>query len=502
MTSRIEKIVVVGGDLAAWIVAAALAKGLTGQQTQVTVVEREYQLDRFADNAAASILLFLHYLNIDERDFVRETSASLNLGAAYEDWSTAGQDFIHAFGAYGSMFERVEFQHFATKAHLAGDASPFDAYSVGAMAARLGRFAHPIAKQDSVLGQIPYSLSVDNEKARRYLKAYALSKGVSHVDADVVSTATHATSGNIESLSLSNGDTVSGEFFFDCSGREGRLIDECLGVSMIDWSHWLPYDRRVSVRQANTSPTPPHTTLQRLDEGWIRVIPLRDSVVAELHYQSDITSAASATSVSRDAAGAGGEHDVLHASIEHGCRKKFWSKNCVAIGAAAGDIGDFVINRHHLAQSAILRWLDHYPTKDCLSALATDYNRACHSEYARILDAHVLHFASASPGTSRFWQNAGQVALPESLQHKLDLFRSRGNFAFYEAETLLPQSWISLLIGLGYWPERYDPLADEATDRQVQDMLANIRVQIREAVLQLPDYYEYWTHYCERHARK
>ena len=502
MTSQIEKIVVVGGDLAAWIVAAALAKGLAGQQTQVTVVERDYQPDRLADNAVASILLFLHYLNIDERDFVRETSASLNLGTAYKDWSTTGQDFIHAFGAYGSMFERVEFQHFATKAHLSGDTSLFDEYSVGAMAARLGRFAHPSTTQESVLGQIPYSLSVDNEKVRRYFKAYALSKGISLVDADVVSATTHATSGHIESLSLSNGDTISGEFFFDCSGGEGRLIDECLGVSMIDWSHWLPYDRRLSLRQVNNSPAPPHTTLRRLDEGWFRVIPLRDAVVSELHYQSEFTSVTNATSVLRDVAGAGREHDVFHAAIEHGCREELWSKNCVAIGAAAGDIGDFVINRHHLAQSAILRWLDHYPTKDCFSALAKDFNRACHSEYARILDAHVLHLVSANPGTSRFWQSASKVAAPESLQHKLDLFCSRGNFAFYEAETLLPQSWISLLIGLGYWPERYDPLADQATDQQVKDMLANMRLQIREAVLHLPDHIEYWTHYCDRHARK
>ena len=205
MTGPIEKIAVVGGDTAAWIVAAALASRLAGRRIEVAVIEQETLSDRFADDSVPSILSFLHYLNIDERDFVRQTSAALNLGASYQSWSESGQDFVHAFGAYGSMLEGVEFQHFATKARAAGDTSSFDEYSVGATAARVGRFAHPAANPRSILSQIPYSLNVDNEKFRRYLKSYALSKGISLVAADVVAATTHSTSGFIDTLELSTG---------------------------------------------------------------------------------------------------------------------------------------------------------------------------------------------------------------------------------------------------------------------------------------------------------
>ena len=185
VTRSIDSIAVVGGDTSAWIAAAALAKGLGNERVDIVVVERDSVLDRYAESSVPSLLSFLKFLNVDQRDFMRETGALPSLGTAYEDWSAAGQDFIHAFGAYGSMLDGIEFQHFAAKARDAGDVSSFDAYSVGATAARLGRFAHPVSDPRSILSQMAYSPNVDSRKFRRYLKSYALSKGVRLIVTDV-----------------------------------------------------------------------------------------------------------------------------------------------------------------------------------------------------------------------------------------------------------------------------------------------------------------------------
>ncbi len=495
MTRPIDRIAIVGGDTSAWITAAALAKGLGSEHVDIVVLERSGMLDRHAESSVPSLLSFLKFLNVDQRDFMRETGAFPSLGTAYEDWSESGQDFIHTFGAYGSMLDGIEFQHFAARARGAGDLSSFDEYSVGAMAARFGRFAHPVSDPRSILSQMTYSLNVDSRRFRRYLKSYALSKGVRLIAADVVSATSNSTNGFVESLELDTGETISADFFFDGSGSSAGPISECLGESMEDWSEWLPFDRRVSIRMDRRSSLLPHVTLRVMDAGWYRRIPLRDVVVSELHYDGEITPESVAASALRSAVGAARDQDVLHHSIRHGRRRAFWSKNCVAVGVAAGDAGDFVINRNHLAQSAILRWIDRYPDKDCASSVVWDYNRACGNEYSRVLDVHVLNLVSVKTGKSEYWQRIKQIPKPESLKHKIELFMGRGSLAFNEGESLLPNSWIALLIGLGYWPNRHHPLADADGAHHVREKLADIRRQIREAASQLPDQQEYWNRY-------
>ena len=495
MTRPIDRIAVVGGDTSAWIAAAALTKGLRGERVDILVVERDSVLDRYAENFVPSLLSFLKFLNIDQRDFMRETGAFPSLGTAYEDWSAAGQDFIHTFGAYGSMLDGIEFQHFAAKARAAGDVSPFDEYSVGAMAARFGRFAHPVSDPRSILSRMAYSLNVDSRKFRRYLKSYALRKGVRLIAAEVVSATLDSASGFVESLELDTGEIIGADFFFDGSNGSEGAISECLGEPMEDWSEWLPFDRRVSVRLDRRSPLLPHVTLRAMDAGWHRRIPLRDAVISELHYHSEITPESVAADALRSVAGAAPDQDVLHSSIRHACRRAFWHNNCVAVGVAAGDAADFVINRNHLAQSAMLRWIDRYPDRDCASSVVWDYNRACRNEYSRILDVHVLNLTSVGTGATEFWQRIKRISKPESLEHKLELFLGRGSLAFYEGESLLPNSWVALLIGLGYWPNRYHPLADADDARYVKEKLADIRRQVREAALQLPDQQEHWNRY-------
>ena len=493
MTDPLRKIVVVGGDMETWTVAAALAKGLAGQCVEVTVVERDFKSDRFAVPSVPSMLSFLAYLNIDEGDFALATDAAPSLGTAYQHWTADGQDFVHAFGPYGSMLDRVEFQHWAAKARAAGERGRFDDYSLGAVAGRLGRFAHPSALRPTLSSLVSYSITSDSDKYRHYLKSYALAHGVTLVDSEVADVTRDAATGFILALRLASGEQLDGDFFFDCSGSSATLIGESLGVPLDDWSNWLPYDSRVSVCPVGLDSIPLFVTMSAMDDGWSRSFSLRDRCVAELNYDSKVTPAHAAARALRQYHGAGPDDDVRHSRVIHGSRSEFWAWNCVAVGASAGSPGDLVVGERHLAQSAVLRWIDRYPTRQCAHSVSEDFNRACHAEFERILDAHVFVLNSGKARTTGFWQNVNRIPLTESLKHRVALFRARGTLAFYESETLLPQSWIPLLTGMGVWPERHDPLADTASDEEARARLERIRRQIRAAALTVPAYQERWT---------
>jgi glycine/D-amino acid oxidase-like deaminating enzyme len=72
---------------------------------------------------------------------------------------------------------------------------------------------------------------------------------VAHVDQD-------AQSGDIRTLTLADGRRVEADFFIDCSGFSGVLIDKTLKSGFEDWSHWLPCDRAVVAPATNAGPRP------------------------------------------------------------------------------------------------------------------------------------------------------------------------------------------------------------------------------------------------------
>ena len=69
--------------------------------------------------------------------------------------------------------------------------------------------------------------------------------------------------GNLTGVRLANGQTVSGEFFFDCTGFRSLLLDKTLGVPWVDWRHWLPCDAALAVACRARRPTAPLYAVHR-----------------------------------------------------------------------------------------------------------------------------------------------------------------------------------------------------------------------------------------------
>ena len=100
--------------------------------------------------------------------------------------------------------------------------------------------------------------------------------------------------------------------------------------------------------------------------------------------------------------------------------------------------------------------------------LAAEFNRMTNAEIDSARDYQLLRLALADRQSGQFWQRMLQTQWPDSLQQRIDLFRSRGRFTPRDNEFFTKSNWVSSFINLGFWPASYDPLADMIDEQRMR----------------------------------
>ena len=131
----------------------------------------------------------------------------------------------------------------------------------------------------------------------------------------------------------------------------------------------------------------------------------------------------------------------------------------VAIGLAAGFLEPLESTALHLVQAAVMRLLALFPDRDCDPLLSREFNRLTRNEFERIRDFLVLHY-HAQQRDEPMWHATRAMAIPETLQYKIDQFRHSGRIVAEPLELFQNSNWLAVLLGQEVWPQRHHPLAD------------------------------------------
>lgn len=494
--SRIGSIVIVGGGTAGWMAAAACARFLRNGRTTIRVVESdEIGTVGVGEATIPPIRNFLQMLRIDENDFLRQTQGTFKLGIEFVDWTRPGHRYMHPFGLFGADIEGVPFHQFFLKAHALGKAPSLEPFALTAAAARRGRFG-VTQEAGFPFNHWAYAYHFDASLVARYLRRYAERLGVARTEGRIVDVHLRGEDGFVEGLSLADGQRIGGDLFIDCSGFRGLLIGDALGVAFDDWTHWLPCDRAVAVPSANQGLPAPHTRSTARSAGWQWHIPLQHRTGNGYVYSSRAIgpdAAAQALLVNLEGEALA---EPRHLSFTTGRRREFWRGNCVALGLAAGFLEPLESTAIHLTQAGISKLLALFPDRRFDAVEIDEYNRQMGATFEQVRDFIVLHYKATERDDSELWSYCRNMSIPDSLAHKVDLFRVRGRCFRYEDELFSVTSWVAVLLGQGVWPRGFDEIVNSMGDAELLDVLDKMRNRIAEIAEGMPAQLDYIRHHC------
>jgi tryptophan 7-halogenase len=493
---RIRNIVIVGGGTAGWMTAAVLSKLLHGQLDIRLIESDEIGIVGVGEATIPQIQLFNQTLGLDEDDFVRKTQGTFKLGIQFVDWWRPGQSYLHSFGAIGGRnLGVVPFYQYWLKLHQAGEAADLGAYTFNTIAALQNKFMRAVAIPNSPLSSIAHAFHFDAGLYAKYLRGYAEARGIRRTEGKVVETRLRGEDGFIESVVLESGEVVSGDLFIDCSGFRGLLIEQALHTGYEDWTHWLPCNRALAVPCESVSPLTPYTRSTARKAGWQWRIPLQSRIGNGLVYSSEYLSDDEAASILLGNLDGAPLADPRPLRFVTGMRKRFWNRNCVAIGLASGFMEPLESTSIHFIQSSISKLIAFFPSAGFDQVDIDEYNRQVQFEFERSRDFLVLHY-QANERSEPFWRHCREMAIPDTLADKIELFRSHGR-TFREHEELFTESsWIQVLLGQGVMPRSYHPMVDMLPHEEVTRMVAGVRGVHEACVAAMPAHADFIAKQC------
>jgi len=501
MNDRINRIVIVGGGSAGWLTAGLIASehiGRSGRDVSVTLIESpDVKTIGVGEGTWPTMRSTLQKIGLSETEFLTECSASFKQGTKFVGWVTGDDDdsYYHPFtvpAGYASL-NLVPFWQ-AQK-----DKTSFvDAVSVQGRVC--DRDLAP--KQETTpeyAAVVNYAYHLDAGKFAELLHRHCTEQlGVRHV-VDHVTGINGATDGDIESLSTANSGNLEGDLFIDCTGMASMLLGKHYGIDYRDRSNILFNDSALALQVPYADPSGPiasQTISTAQSAGWIWDIGLTTRRGIGYTYSSRHTSDEAAERELR--AYVEGLQGMDTGSLEPrkiafrpGHREKFWHRNCIAVGMAAGFLEPLEASALVLVELAGKMISEELPvSRSVMDIVARRYNEIFLYRWDRIIDFLKLHYVLSQRTDSAYWiDNREPETIPESLQELLRLWRYQppwhNDFSQRE-EIFSSASYQYVLYGMGFETQARRSSPDSNATAEAQRLFAETSNMTSKVVTNLP----------------
>lgn len=126
-----------------------------------------------------------------------------------------------------------------------------------------------------------------------------------------------------------------------------------------------------------------------------------------------------------------------------------------------------------------------------------EFNRQMQIEAENIRDFIILHYHVTERDDSEFWRYCRTMDVPETVKHKINLFKETGKIFKRDMDLFAEESWLQVMLGQGIMPESYHPVADAMSDDALRAYLQELREATRDKVDRFPEHQEFIDYYCK-----
>jgi len=498
----VRQIVILGGGTAGWMTAAALARALEGRIAIRLVESEAIGTIGVGESTIPMIRKFNAALGIDEDEFVRATGATFKLGIEFRDWGRIGERYMHGFGRFGQDLETLPFYQYWLRMRQSGKHPDLGAFSINQVAARAQRFMRAdVSRGNSPLAEITHSFHIDAGQYARYLRSYSERLGVLRTEGHVAETLLQPENGHVAALRLACGTLVQGDLFIDCSGMRALLIGDAMAVPFEAWDHWLPCDRAWAVPCARAADLPPYTIATARPAGWQWRIGLQQRTGNGHVYASRFMDDAQARALLLEHLDGAALAEPRQLRFLAGRRARTWDKNVLAIGLSGGFLEPLESTSIHMIQTAIARLIDFFPDRGFAQHDIDAFNQQSRFEAERIRDFLILHYHATTRNDTPFWDYVRNMSVPDTLQAKIDLYRSRGRILRNANELFAEVAWLQVLEGQGLVAGGYHPLAALRDEGEIAGYLDEIASVIGQCADVMPTHAQFVETIVQRKTR-
>ena len=165
--------------------------------------------------------------------------------------------------------------------------------------------------------------------------------------------------------------------------------------------------------------------------------------------------------------------------------------NCVAIGLSSGFLEPLESTNIHLIHSAIRRLLALFPDRSFDPVLAERFNAEMDEQVESVRDFIMAHYVCTERDDTPFWRHCRAMAIPDTLAHKIEQFRRRGEVPKTSSDFFGHVSWFSVLHGQGIIPQACHPLTAALPSEAVRERLRHGAGRVALLLQRMPPYSDF-----------
>lgn len=422
--TEVRSVAVLGGGTAGYLAALTLRRKLPG--LEVTVLEsRDIPVIGVGEATTPLLPALLHgTLGIDMADFFAEVRPTLKLGIRFEWGRPAPYAFNYPFAA-GPLADAV-----------VHDGAP-NAYCLASLLMEEDR-SNLVSLGGGGLGFLPgpFAYHVDNRRFVAYLQRQAKEAGVLHRDCKVTDAvlgpAPEGSDGAgepwVRALRTEEGETLSYDFYLDCSGFGSFLLGRTLETPFLSYAGSLFTDSALVADHPHGGDLKPYTTATTLPSGWCWRVPQEDCDHRGYVFSSGHATPEQARQEMAAANPALGDTRLLR--FRCGRHRDFWRGNVAALGNAYGFVEPLESTALHMVAVTLATLVRHFPQSLRGPGAEPRHRRLVNDDvgeqWDRLRDFLALHFKLNGRLDTPFWRDCREQVDLAGAASTLDLFRERG----------------------------------------------------------------------------